>query len=156
MYIIHEQRQKSNPIITSIYIITFIVLLLVIINPSFLKLPDLPKVSRIVLIVVLLVDIVFFRSLYELKFRVTSEGLEFGYGLFKNKVVKENIGSVLIDSSKGNFFGYGIRFGKDKTIGFIARSGSGLRIIFKDQRRFFVTMNNPEEALNIIKQNNYV
>jgi len=156
MYIIHEQKQRSNLIVTSIYIITFIVLFLVIINPSFLRMPDLPKVSRIILTIVLLVDIVFFKSLYELKFRVTSEGLGFGYGLLKNKFSKENIESVLIDNSKGNFFGYGIRFSKDKTMGFIAKHGEGLRVILKDGRNFFITMNNPQEALDIIKQNNYV
>jgi presenilin-like A22 family membrane protease len=156
MYIIHEQKQKSNLIVISIYIITFIVLSLIIINPSFLRLQKLPDISRIILLLVLVVDLIFLKIFYELKFRVTSDGLEFGYGFFKNKVKKDNIASVLVDNSQGIFFGYGVRFSRDKTIGYIAKSGSGLRIIYKDQRQFFITMNNPEEALKIIKQHNYV
>lgn len=156
MYIIHEQRQKSNFIVTSIYIITFIILLLVIINPSFLDLPELPKISKIILSIILFIDLIFFKSLYELRFKVTNEGLEFGYGLLKNKIAKNNIESVIINNSKGNFWGYGIRFNKSKTMGFIAQHGEGLEIVHKDQRKFFVTMNRPQEALDVIKQNNYV
>lgn len=156
MYIIHEQKQKSYFWITAIYFIVFLILLLLIINPRGLNLPNIPRVSKIILGLVLLVDLAIFKSFYELFFRVTSDGLEFGYGFFKRKITKDNIESVLIDNSKGNFFGYGIRFGKDKTMGFIARTGSGLRVITKDKRKFFVTMNNPEETLSIIKQNNYV
>jgi len=150
MYIIHEQKQKSNPIIMFIYVIVFIVLLFNIIKNS------LSGVWEISLIIILFADIVFFINFYQVKFKITSDGLEFGYGIFKNKVSKNNIESILIDNSKNSFFGYGIRFGKDKTIGFISKAGSGLRIIFKDKRRFFVTMNNPREALDIIKENNYV
>jgi len=150
MYIIHEQKQKSNFLIISIYIVVLIFLLFRLIRD------DLSLGSKLILIVLLLVDIIFFISFYQVKFRVTNKGLEFGYGILKNKVAKGNIQEVLIDNSKGIFFGYGISFSKDKTIGFIAKAGDGLRVIFKDQRQFFITMNNPEEALNVIKKNNYV
>jgi len=150
MYIIHEQKQKSSPIVISIYAIVFIILLFGIIKNN------LSGTIGISLMVTLLIDVIFFINFYQVKFRVTNEGLEFGYGIFKNKVSKNNIESVLIDNSKNNFFGYGIRFSKDKTIGFISKAGDGLMIIFKDQRKFFITMNNPREALDIIKENNYV
>jgi hypothetical protein len=156
MYIIHEQKQRSSIIVILIYIISSIILLLVVINPRFLSLPELTKVSRIVLIIVLLIDIFFLESFYELKFKITNEGLEFGYGLLKNKISKNSIKSISIYSSKGNFFGYGIRFNKSKVMGFIAQHGEGLEITHKDQRKFFITMNNPQEALDIIKENNYV
>ncbi|MCD4704966.1 hypothetical protein K8R66_02715 [bacterium] len=150
MYIIHEQRQKSSISIISIYLILAILLLILIIFK------ELPEMTKIILGVVLLIDILIFKFFYELTFRITNQGLEFGFGIFKNKVARNNIESVLIDSSKNNFFGYGIRFGKDKTMGFIAKSSKGLRVIFKDQRKFFITMNNPEEALDILKQNKYI
>jgi len=156
MYIIHEQRQKTNLAVTSIYLIVFIILLLLVIKPSFLNVVALPQIARIVLFIVLLVDLIIFRSFYELKFRVTNEGLEFGYGFFKNKISKDNIQSATIDSSRGNFFGYGIRFNRHKTMGFIAQRGEGLKIDSKDQRSFFITLNDPQQALDIIKQNNYV
>jgi hypothetical protein len=150
MYIIHEQRQKSSPIIMSTYVIVFLILLFRIIKNN------LSGTWEIYLIIILLVDVVLFINFYQVKFRVTNEGLEFGYGIFKNKVTKNNIESISIDNSKSNFFGYGIRFSRDKTIGFIAKHGDGLKIVFKDQRSFFITMNNPREALDIIKENNYV
>jgi hypothetical protein len=150
MYIIHEQKQKSSPITISVYIIVFIILLFSIIKNN------LSGTVGISSMVILLIDIVVFINFYQVRFRVTNEGLEFGYGIFKNKVAKNNIGSVLIDNSKNNFFGYGIRFGKDKTIGFISKAGDGLKIVYKDQRKFFITINSPREALDIIKENNYV
>ena len=156
MYIIHEQKQKSNFIITFIYFIVFIILLLLVISPRIFNLQKLPDISRIVLFVVLLVDIVIFRSFFELTFRVTNEGLEFGYGIFKTKISKNNIESVFIDDSKGNFFGYGVRIGKHRALGYIAKTGKGLKIKTKDNRNFFITMNSPEIALDIIKQNKYV
>ena len=156
MYIVHEQKQKTNLVVTSIYLIVFVILLLLVIKPSFLNIQELPNIARIILFIVLLVDFVIFRSFFELKFRITDKGLEFGYGLFKNKIDKNNIQSILIDSSKGNFFGYGIRFNKEKTMGFIAQRGEGLKINTKDQRSFFITLNDSQQALDIIKQRNYV
>jgi predicted membrane protein len=150
MYIIHEQKQKSNFLILSVYVVVFIFLLFRLIQNN------LSSGSKLILVLLLLVDIVFLISFYQIKFRVTSEGLEFGYGILKNKVTKNNIESISIDNSKGNFFGYGIRFSKDKTIGFIAKHGDGLKIVYKDQRKFFITIDNPREALDIIKENNYV
>jgi hypothetical protein len=156
MYIIYEQRQKTNLVVTSIYLIVFFLLFFIIFWPEILKIDPLPKITKIILFFVLLIDLAIFKSFYELKFRVTSEGLEFGYGILKNKVTKNNIESIFLDNSRSIFFGYGIRFSKDKTIGFIAKHGDGLKIVYKDQRKFFVTMDNPQEALNIIKENNYV
>lgn len=156
MYIIHEQKQKTNLVVTSIYLITSIVLLLVVFFPDILKTDPLPKITKIILFLVLLVDLIIFKSFWELKFKITDEGLEFGYGFFKNKLAKNNIQSASIENSKGNFFGYGVRFGKDKTMGFIAQKGEGLKIVSKERRKFFITMDMPEEALNIIKQNNYI
>ena len=150
MYIIHEQRQKSNFSIIVIYLLLAVLLLVALIFK------ELPKITKIVLVIVLVVDVLFFKFFYELKFRVTNEGLEFGFGFFKNKVTKDFIKSVLIDNSKGSFFGYGIRFNKNKTMGFIAKHGDGLKIVFKDDRSFFITIDRPQEALDIIKQNNYV
>ena len=156
MYIVHEQKQKTNLVVTSIYLIVFVILLLLVIKPSFLNVQELPNIARIILFIVLLVDFVIFRSFFELKFRITDKGLEFGYGLFKNKIDKNNIQSILIDSSKGNFFGYGIRFNKEKTMGFIAQRGESLKINTKHQRSFFITLNDSQQALDIIKQRNYV
>ncbi len=150
MYVIHEQKQKSNVLIILIYFLLAVLLLISI----FFK--DLPRISKIVLTVVLLVDLILLKSFYYLVFRVTSDGLEFGYGFLKNKVAKNNIKSVLIDDSHGNFFGYGIRFNKYKVLGFIAQSGPGLMISLKDGRSFFTTLDKPEEALAIIKENNYL
>lgn len=150
MYIIHEQKQKSSPVIMSIYVVVFLFLLFKIIKNN------LSGTWEIYLVIIALINIFFIINFYQIKFRVTNEGLEFGYGIFKNKVSKNNIESISIDNSKSNFFGYGIRFNKDKTIGFVAKHGNGLKIVYKDQRKFFITMNSPREALDIIKENNYV
>lgn len=141
--------------ITSIYLLVSVILLFVIFWPEVLKTEFLPKITRIILFLVLLMDLIVFKSFFELKFRITNEGLEFGYGLFKNKLNHKDIESVIIESSRG-FIGYGIRFDKEKTMGYIAQSGEGLKITLKDQRSFFITMHEPEQALDIIKQNNYV
>ena len=156
MYIIHEQKQKSYFWLTAIYLFSSLILLLLAISPPGLGLPPLPWITRIILGIVFLVDILIFRSFYELKFKITSEGLEFGYGLFKTKIAKNDIKSIIIDTSKGNFFGYGVRFNKRRIMGYIARTGKGLMIETDRNKKFFVTMSDPEQALQIIKQSNYV
>ncbi len=156
MYIIHEQKQKSYFLLTAIYLFSSLVLLLLIISPPGMGLPPLPWITRIILGVIFLVDIFIFRSFYELKFKITSEGLEFGYGFFKSKIAKNDLKSIIIDTSKGNFFGYGVRFNRHRIMGYIARTGDGLMIETKKNKKFFVTINDPEQALQIIKQSKYL
>ena len=156
MYIIHQQKQKSYFFLTAIYLFSSIVLLVLVLEIPGLGLPHLPLISRIILAVVLLVDLLIFRSFYELSFKITSEGLEFGYGLFKTKIAKNDIKSIIIDTSKGIFFGYGVRFNKHRIMGYIAKTGDGLMIETKKNKKFFVTMSDPEQALQIIKQSKYL
>lgn len=150
MYIIYEQFQKSKIIIFFIYIIMAFLLLFVIIRSG------LPNITSIVLFFVFLFDIYLLVCFYKLTFRITSDGIEFGFGFFKRKIKKDKIQSVFIDDPVGIFIGYGIRFGKNKTLGFIAREGDGLTIKTKYGLVFFVSLDDPKTALDIIKQNNYV
>lgn len=150
MYIIYEQFQKSKIIIFSTYVIMAFLLLFIILRSDFFN------ITNIILFLVLLCDFYLLFCFYKLTFRITSDGIEFGFGFFKRKVKKDRIKSVFIDSSVGIFLGYGIRFGKNKTLGFIARPGDGLTINTKYGLVFFVSLDDPQTALDIIKQNNYV
>ncbi|MDD3284844.1 MAG: hypothetical protein PHZ07_04595 [Patescibacteria group bacterium] len=150
MYVIYEQFQKSRIIVFFTYIIIAFLLLFIIIRSG------LPNTTSIVLFFVFLFDIYLFICFYKLTFKITSEGIEFGFGIFKRKIKKDKIQSIFIDNSVSIFIGYGIRFGKNKTLGFIARVGDGLTIKTKYGLVFFVSLDDPKTALDIIKQNNYV
>ncbi len=150
MYIIHQQKQKSFLPVISIYILLGFLLLYVI----FFR--DLVLITQIILGGVLLVDILFFKFFSELTFQITSEGLQFGFGIFKRKIHKQNIKSVFIEDGEGKFKGYGIVRGQNKINGFIAQTSSGLSLSTKDNVNFFVSLDDPQTALDILKENKYV
>jgi hypothetical protein len=104
---------------------------------------------------ILVLDIFVVINFFYLTFKVTSVGLEFGFGIFKRLIKKEYIDSVYIDNSVGNFFGLGI-ISRVKKFAFIAKRGDGLSIKLKDGVTFFVSSDEAENILNIIKKEKYV
>lgn len=144
MYIIYKSKQKMSLMFLSIYFVVVIILLYLLkINFNYLWLT------------LLIFDIFFILNFYQLVFRVTSEGIEFGFGIFKRSIKKEYLNSVYIDNSIGNFFGLGI-ISKNKKYAFIAKKGEGLNIKLKNNINFFVSTNDAEQIINIIKKEKYV
>lgn len=88
-----------------------------------------------------------------LKFNLTNYGLEFGFGFFKKKIPKSQIKSVFIENP--DILSYGISKRADLNT-YIAKKSEGLLITLKNGLKFFVSLDDPEKAIEKIKQNKYV
>lgn len=88
-----------------------------------------------------------------LQLTVYQNKLTFGFGYFKKSFVFKDIVEVKVEDYKfSNYLGYGIRFGRDRSIAFVARGGRGVRLKFKKGRDYFFSCNEPEKAAQIIKR----
>lgn len=144
MYLIYKTKQTMSIGFLSIYFLIFILLVFFIKNSfSYLW------------VFLLLFDIFFILNFYKLVFKITNEGIEFGFGIFKRFIKKEYIDSIYVDNSIGNFFGLGI-ISKNKKYAFVARKGEGLTIKLKNNIDFFISTNESEKLINIIKKEKYV
>jgi hypothetical protein len=144
MYIIYKSKQKMSIAFLSIYFLVFIMSIFFLkINFNYLWLS------------ILILDIFVVVNFFYLNFKITSMGLEFGFGIFKRVIKREYIHSAYIDNSIGNFFGLGI-ISKNKKFAFIAKRGDGLSIKLKDGVTFFVSSDESENILNIMKKEKYV
>jgi hypothetical protein len=50
----------------------------------------------------------------------------------------------------GSYFGYGKRIGTDGSIGYISGGNIGVRILMKNGKTYVITLNNPQEIVNVI------
>ena len=86
-----------------------------------------------------------FWSFSELNIKLTNKYIQFGFGGFKKRINLDQIKDCLVeDYAKENFFGYGIRFSKNKSIGYIARGGRGVRLKM-EVRDYYISSGNPEK-----------
>lgn len=152
MYIIYKSKQNVGMGSLFIYFIILFFLIYLMSVGGF----------RLWIVVLIFVDVFLFLNFYKLNFLVTSEGIEFGFGLFKRKIKKEYIDSVFVDSSLGNFKSVGIIF-RAGVWGFVAKESEGLKIICSSKHKktnrnvnFFVTQENPAQILEIMKKQKYV
>lgn len=150
--VIHEERQKTYLVLVIVFIIVAALLLSLVLFPGLFYKSQLPDFTRMVLLIVAVVDLILFLSFSQLTIKVTSEYLQIGFGIFKKKILFTAINDFMIeDYEKLRYLGYGIRIGRDKSIGYVARGGRGIRVIMKPRDCFFTT-DSPEQLLAILKQ----
>lgn len=108
------------------------------------------KILIAVLILLVLGTLVSFRAL---KIMVTEDRLIFGFGGWRKRIFLKNIEKIEIAKYRFNvYWGYGIRWGWDGSIGFIPRGGRGIKIWVKEKRwPYFIISNNPEELKRMIE-----
>jgi hypothetical protein len=103
------------------------------------------------LLLLTVVDLVMFWSFSKLTIKITSEYLQIGFGVFKRKILIKDINNVKVeDYNKSIYLGYGIRLGRDKSIGFIARAGRGIKLKVIPRDLFF-SSNYPEQIKLLIE-----
>jgi len=87
-----------------------------------------------------------------LTIRLYDDKLQFGFGLFKKTVMKGEIRKVEKKKYKfGNYLGYGIRRGMDKSWGYVIGGGEGI-FIETEKQKFFFNTEKADELLQLIKQ----
>lgn len=152
MNIIYQEQQKTHFILIVIFIIVAVFLLTLVLFPQFLGKSEMSEGVKIILMIITVVDLILFWSFSQLTIKLSNEHLQISFGIFKKKFSFSEIKDVLVqDYQKSIYFGYGIRFGRDRSIGYIARGGRGIRLKM-DRRDYFFSTNNPEQLRNLIKE----
>lgn len=150
MYIIYRQRQYSDLKIFLSYLMIVLGLIIIVLNfqaSSFL---------RMFILIMIFINclLIFFFS--RLEFRITNNGLEMGFRFFKVKIKIDEVESALIENSYDLFKGLGIRRSKDNILCFVGKYSEGILINTKFKESFFISLNNPEEAITYLRKNKYV
>ncbi|MBU1130934.1 hypothetical protein KJ840_02270 [Patescibacteria group bacterium] len=150
--IIYEEQQKTHLIVVLVFILVAVFLLFIVFSPATFGQSILPQHTKITLLMVTVVDLILFWSFFRLTIKLTNKYLQIGFGLFKKKILLTDISDCLVeDYQKSVYLGYGIRFGRDKSVGYIARGGRGVRLKLKP-RDYFFTSDNPEQIAVLLKQ----
>ncbi len=153
MYIIHKQRQISSLNLIFPYTALFFICGYFLINIIF---HSGNIYTKILFSIILLILFVITFSFFYLNFKITNTYIKFGFGIFTRKINKDDIDSIFIENSKNYFASFGIAVTKKKIYGFVAKSGDGLLINTKNNIKYFISLNDPEKAMCILKENNYV
>lgn len=150
--VIYEEQQKTYFILVVVFIIIAVLLLAIVLFPESFSKQPMPQFTKIVLLIVTIVDLLLFWSFSQLTIKLTNNYLQIGFGIFKKKIPLPSINGCLVeDYKKSVYLGYGIRFGRDKSIGYIARGGRGIRLKMKPRDYYFST-DSPEQIEVLLKQ----
>ena len=135
--------------------ITCLIFLLILISQFTSRPLSMNVSSKVILFVVFLINLIVLVSFRELTIKVTDKKIFFGFGRFSKKLYLDKLEDVEVTDYKfTNYFGYGIRFGRDNTIGYVPRGGKGLKMKFKGEKKeYFVISNRVDELKNILEKN---
>jgi len=152
--IIYQEKVPTYPLITAIVGITVLIFLILAIAPFFGKFLQITPTVQFILIFVILLDAIALISFNKLTIILTDTHFSFGFGKFSKKVALKDIVNVQPGEYKfSNYLGYGIRVGRDNTIGYTPRGGKGIIVTIKDDRHgYFISTANPESLCSAIKQ----
>lgn len=149
--IVYLEQQRTYFILVVIFVIIALFLLGIVLFPGLFHQQKISLLFKIILLIATIIDLVMFWSFSKLTIKITSEYLQIGFGMFKKKILLKQISEMRVeDYQKSNYLGYGIRLGRDKSIGYIARGGRGVRLIMKP-RDYFFSSDNPEQIQSLLK-----
>jgi hypothetical protein len=89
-----------------------------------------------------------------LNFLITTEYIEFGFGVVKKRIPRSGLVSCEPYQVRfRNYLGYGIRIGFDKSIAFISRSGPAVKMALKDGKwSYVVNVNDPAKICDLLSK----
>ena len=110
---------------------------------------QMPKVIVLFVMMVLLFTVFNFTRL---DITMDENILRFRFGLFKREIYIKNIEKL--GASKNSFMkfgGYGLRFSRDKVMGFVSGGGHGIEFIDKHQnKKYFLTTHNSDQLIALL------
>jgi hypothetical protein len=154
MDIQYQEKVPSSNVVLAILTLTVLIVIVAGANAFMNPDPEMSLGVKIFVIIVFLVAMIVLISFRSLSIVVTNQTIEFGFGKFRRKRGLGKIKAVEIRDFKfSNYFGYGIRFGRDGTIGYVPRGGKGVVITFADEKRpYFISTLTPEQLVEILKR----
>ncbi len=154
MQIIHEERQSMHWVVNALIFSSMAIIIIYLIitwrKGTFF---ESPLFAQIIIIAVVVLEFFFLINFLYLKIIITREQMIFvGFGILKRKINLKDIEQMEVQKLKFNkYMGYGIRTGRDRSVGYIAKGGKGIRFKIKNHRALFITSDNPEQLKMMIK-----
>ncbi len=154
MNIQYQEKVPAYVFVFVMLLVSCLIFLTALVSQFTSKAVPLTMPAKIILGIVLLLSVVVLISFRELVITVTENQIILGFGYFKKKFYLGNIEKIEISEYKfSNYLGYGIRYGRDKTIGYTPRGGKGLKIKFKKEKRaYFFISERPEELKMLLEK----
>ncbi len=89
-----------------------------------------------------------------LVFSISASEVAFGFGLVKKSFPKAEIKSCEVYTLEfRNYYGYGIRSGRDGTVAYNTRNGRGIKMVVEGRRKpYVVSVNNPEHVCKLLSR----
>jgi energy-coupling factor transporter transmembrane protein EcfT len=91
-------------------------------------------------------------NFWRLVFIITENEVIFGFGLIKKRFKRSEIKSCELYSLEfSNYYGYGIRSGRDGTIAYNTRNGPGIKFVVEGRKKpYVVSVNDPRRICKLI------
>jgi len=91
-------------------------------------------------------------NFWRLVFIITESEVVFGFGLVKKSFKRSDIESCEPYALEfGNYLGYGIRSGRDRTIAYNTRNGPGVKMVVQGQRKpYVVSVADPKQVCQLL------
>jgi hypothetical protein len=89
-----------------------------------------------------------------LVFSITSSEVVFGFGLVKKSFPRADIKSCEVHTLEfRNYYGFGIRSGRDGTIAYNTRNGRGIKLVVEGHGKpYVVSVKNPEHICKLLSR----
>ncbi|MBL7021774.1 hypothetical protein ISR92_00375 [Patescibacteria group bacterium] len=152
---IYEEKQNSSIMAIIVFLVVAFVLIVSLVSNYYeygiAAFRQEDGMAFLIMAVIFILLFIFFKNL---KVVITTEFVQFGFGIFKKKVNKGDIKNVSIKKFEfKNYWGYGIRYGRlDRSWGYIAGNDMGV-LLELENKKFYFTTDNPEQIVDLIKQN---
>ncbi|KKQ79684.1 MAG: hypothetical protein UT02_C0027G0004 [Parcubacteria group bacterium GW2011_GWC2_38_7] len=152
--IVYQDKVKSSPIVLAVLLLGVVIVVIVGLVMYFQQSLTIDSSALPTLLVVFVADLLILLTFRQMQIVVTDKELRFGFYIFRKRINLKNIESVEIQDFKfTEYMGYGIRYSRNNTVGYVPCGGRGLKIKVKGEtRNFFFICNRPEEAQTFIKQ----
>jgi hypothetical protein len=155
---IYQEKIPTYYFITVVVVVTCLLMAGLLLSQFTSRALPMNLATKIIVAIVLVLEVLVFISFRELQIELTSETLTFGFSRFRKRISLGEIESVEVEDYKfSNYFGYGIRYGRDLSTGYVPRAGKGIKIKLKNQKAvYFVISTRAEELKGMIEQNKNV
>ncbi len=149
MNYIFEEKVYIPFIFVLISLVVLVFMIYLLIFPSSIPEENPPFWLLGLICLILIFTIVNFSYL---KIVVDEQKILVNFGLFKKRIWIKNIEKLEFQKvSFLKFGGYGLRFSRDKVMGFVAQGGVGIQFIDKnDQKKYFISTQKAEQLIDIL------
>jgi len=152
--IVFQDKVKSSPIVIAALALSAVMVVIIAVVLYFQEKLFVDNAMAPILIVVTILNVAILMLFRQMQIVITDKEVRFGFYFFKKRIALPQIEKAEIEDFKfSNYYGYGIRYGLNNTIGYVPSGGKGIKLTLKnDRRKYFFICNRAEEVLTLLKQ----